>query len=126
MDRLLLIALLLISACDVGLLAPGPDVHGTNVRPMSPVPAVYSEWYAETERCLGMAGDFSAIRWFVADEILADGEPVTGWLKDGGEVVMLETYADLEWAVRHEMSHHITGWDNSAHQEGGRIPCQSS
>ncbi len=60
-----LLAALLLTGCDLNIF--GPDVCYVNRRPLVPVPDVYATWYAETEVCLGMRGDFASVRWFVAD-----------------------------------------------------------
>ena len=51
----LLPLLLLVAGCDF-------DIAGD--RPMEP-PAVYREWWAKTEACSGLSGDFDRVEWLV-------------------------------------------------------------
>lgn len=111
-----------LSACDMNIF--GPDVRFVNQRPMAPVPAVYSEWYAATETCLGRTRDFGAVRWFVADSIVVDGRTHRGHMRPWRDATIREDHVLTEWLVRHEMAHHILRVGNDAHDEWGHLPCE--
>jgi hypothetical protein len=75
-------------------------------RPMDP-PSQYRAWWAETEACSGVRGDFDRIDWYVID---GDGfECPSGtcagrWQRDG-RIFIAGEYAGHEMVVRHEMLH---------------------
>jgi len=103
--RRLILALPLLAACETSV---GPRLP-TNAEPFTP-PAVYREWWALTEACSGLQGDFTRIAWFRvpgAESIpLADGTLVNGrWDRVSNRIVLAgqsERFGDL---VRHEMLH---------------------
>ena len=103
--RRLILALPLLAACETSV---GPRLP-TNAEPFTP-PAIYREWWALTEACSGLQGDFTRIAWFRvpgAESIpLADGTLVNGrWDRVSNRIVLAgqsERFGDL---VRHEMLH---------------------
>jgi hypothetical protein len=92
---------------------------------MVPVPTVYAEWYAKTEACLEVRGDFEAVRWFVADTVMVDGAPKAGVLRFPDDVTMFAEFTAYETPVRHEMAHHIMQAGDELHDARGWVPCQS-
>ena len=103
--RRLILALPLLAACETSV---GPRLP-TKAEPFTP-PAVYREWWALTEACSGLQGDFTRIGWFHvpgAESIpLPDGTLVNGrWDRVSNRIVLAgqsERFGDL---VRHEMLH---------------------
>jgi hypothetical protein len=112
--------LVVLAACDLF----GPEVLFVNRRPMVPVPNVYAEWYAATERCLVVSGDFGAVRWFLADSVIMGSTAQAGVLRFPNEITMFARVAQAEWAVRHEAAHHILQRGDDLHGEYGRVPCE--
>ncbi len=119
--RWTLALVVVLGGCDL----LGPDFRFVNRRPMDPVPEVYAEWYAKTEACLGVSGDFGAAEWHAADSVNVDDVPRAGALRFPHEVTMWRGAAALEWAVRHEMVHHVTQTGDALHNFWGRVPCES-
>ena len=120
------LALLTAAACDLGSIFGPDDVRYIDRRPMNPVPPEYAELYAATELCLGMSGNFGAVQFFVADEIVMDGHRKAGTLKFPNDLTMWEHLMLTPWAVGHEFSHHITGIGDALHDELGGVPCQNA
>lgn len=86
--------------------AAGPLVI-TNFKP----PADYARWYANMERCLGLEGDYDAVRWFVVPAPWRGSEQVTG-LTHGANIGENRIIVNAtEWRdsvlVEHESVHHI-------------------
>ena len=103
--RRLMLALPLLAACETPV---GPRLP-TNAEPFTP-PAVYREWWALTEACSGLQGDFTRIAWFRvpgAESIpLADGTLVNGrWDRVSNRIVLAEESERFGDLVRHEMLH---------------------
>ena len=103
--RRLMLALPLLAACETPI---GPRLP-TNAEPFTP-PAVYREWWALTEACSGLQGDFTRIAWFRvpgAESIpLADGTLVNGrWDRVSNRIVLAEESERFGDLVRHEMLH---------------------
>lgn len=128
--RRLILALPLLAACETPV---GPRLP-TNAEPFTP-PAVYREWWALTEACSGLQGDFTRIAWFRvpgAESIpLADGTLVNGrWDRVSNRIVLAgqsERFGDL---VRHEMLHallHSPGHARDAFigRCGGTVVCEA-
>ena len=102
--RRLILALPLLAACETPV---GPRLP-TNAEPFTP-PAVYREWWALTEACSGLQGDFTRIAWFRVPGAesfpLRDGTLVNGCWDGSNRIVLAgqsERFGDL---VRHEMLH---------------------
>jgi hypothetical protein len=91
---------------------------------MEPVPEVYALWYAAAEECLGTRGDFDAVRWWVADSVLADGRRRLGVFEPPDDITISLPWVETEVAVRHEMVHHIMGAGVATHDENGDVVCQ--
>jgi len=102
-SRILLLPVLL-NACD----PTGPQLPPGAVR-FTP-PAVYRDWWALTEECSGISGDFSDVTWYrvpgVADFAFGDGSSVNGRWDALGNRIILAGDAQLAGdLVRHEMLH---------------------
>lgn len=103
MPRSLLIllcpALLLLSAC-------GFDVAGS--QPLEP-PPIYREWWAKTEACSGLTGEFDRIEWLVVPGYsfaCSSGECAGHWRR-GHLIYLAEEWKMSEMVVRHEMLHDL-------------------
>jgi len=95
----LLPALLLLSGC-------GFDITGD--RPME-APAIYREWWAKTEACSGLSGDFDRVEWLMVPGESFDcksGQCVGHW-HPGHQIYIAEPYLENEMVVRHEMLHDL-------------------
>lgn len=109
--RKLLLCLTLLPAC--GII--GPDIDFTKHEPLGPVPELYREWYADVELCLGIAGEFNAVIWYIADDIIYNGVSSFGLWQEAHRITMKATHLHSIRNVRHEMIHHILQRGNSAH-----------
>jgi hypothetical protein len=72
-------------------------------------PAIYARWWAMTEACSGVTGDFNDISWFTvpgAASFDRDGTQVLGYWTNAGNQIVLAGNASLSGGnVRHEMLH---------------------
>ena len=94
-----ILALVLLAACGFD---PGDD------SPMSP-PAVYREWWAKTEACSGLRGNFDRVKWSVVPGHsfpCSSGRCAGHWEPDH-EVFLAEEWVMNEMVVRHEMLHDL-------------------
>lgn len=101
------LVLVLLAACGFD---PGDD------SPMSP-PAVYREWWAKTEACSGLRGDFDRVKWSVVPGHsfrCSSGRCAGHWEPDH-EVFLAEEWVMNEMVVRHEMLHDLL--DRSGHPD---------
>lgn len=128
--RRLILALPLLAACETSV---GPRLP-THAEPFTP-PAVYREWWALTEACSGLQGEFTRIAWFRvpgAESIpLGDGTLVNGYWDVSNRIVLAgrsEQFGDL---VRHEMLHALL--QSRSHTRdafigrcGGTVACEDS
>ena len=116
-------AILLLALAGCAESIAGPDALGDmfyNRRPFASVPAQYSGWYGEVEACLGVAGDYAAVDWFLADSIsLANGTSHVGRWSSPNEITMVAQFAPTEWAVRIYMIQHVTQADSVRHADQG-------
>lgn len=113
--------LLVLAGCDLNLF--GPDLEYVNRRPMEPVPVEYAALYAETATCLGLADRFEDVRWYVADSVIVNGRHRGGVLEFPNDITMWRKVVGMDWAIRHEMAHHITGIGDALHDDRGQVPC---
>jgi hypothetical protein len=96
-----------LAACE--MLAPPSPLPAT-ATVMTP-PEQYHTWWAATEACSGLTGDFNAIQWYVVPDSLTftteSGEKVGLWSESsaGTRIILAGAYADHELVVRHEMLH---------------------
>jgi len=99
------VPVLLILAAGCGGFDPGAE--STDFQP----PAVYRQWWAETEACAGRRGDFARIRWIVVHAPSFDcpsGRCVGRW-EATGEIYLARDWVGHEMVVRHEMLHALIG-----------------
>lgn len=93
----------------VALLAGcGFDVEGD--QPFD-APALYREWWAKTEACSGLTGEFERVQWEVvpgASFRCSTGRCAGHWESDH-RIWIAEDYRDNEMVVRHEMLHDLIG-----------------
>lgn len=72
-------------------------------------PAIYREWWAATESCSGLGGDFDRIEWMVVPGEsfeCASGECVGHWEPDH-RIFLADEWKEHEMVVRHEMLHDL-------------------
>jgi hypothetical protein len=97
----LLSLVLLLGGC-------GFDVAGE--APMD-APAMYREWWAKTEACSGLSGDFDQIEWLV---VPGSGFPCSsgqcaGHWESKHRIFIAGDWTKNEMVVRHEMLHDLIG-----------------
>jgi hypothetical protein len=73
-------------------------------------PDVFRRWWALTEQCSGLTGDFNAVAWYVVPGVNSfsgqDGEPVQGiWELRHNRIVLAGNGQLVGELVRHEMLH---------------------
>ena len=74
-------------------------------------PPIYREWFANTEACSALRGDYFRIDWFVVPGpafACPSGQCVAHWHGDHS-IFVAERFVDAEMVVRHEMLHDIIG-----------------
>jgi hypothetical protein len=94
-------ALLALAACGFD---PGDD------SPMTP-PAVYRQWWAKTEACSGLSGDFDRVQWSVIPGYgfkCSSGTCAGHWEPDH-KIYLAQDWTTNEMVVRHEMLHDLVG-----------------
>ena len=101
--RLACVFIVLCVAC--GIL--GPSVQTPNRVPLDPIPDEYAGWYIDVVSCLVQLGDFDAIVWLVADEVVVDGVQKAGILEFPHTITMLASSVHSRRSVKHEMTHHV-------------------
>lgn len=122
MRYLMMLVVLVVAGCGILDVSAARFV---NQRPYDPGDRWYPDLYARVEACLGMTGDYSAIRWYTADAILVDGRSVVGIIEPRpNDITIRSDNVSGFGTVRHEMAHHITGRGNEAHDENGDLPCE--
>lgn len=74
-------------------------------------PAVYQEWWAKTEACSGLRGEFERVRWSVVaghSFPCASGKCAGHW-EGSHDIYIAEDWTMNEMVVRHEMLHDLIG-----------------
>jgi hypothetical protein len=74
-------------------------------------PDFYRAWFAKTEACSGITGDFDRIKWFEVPGNEFDcpsGQCVGRWNTDHS-IFISQAWTDNEMVVRHEMLHDLIG-----------------
>lgn len=101
-------ALLWTTSALVMLAACGFD-PGDN-SPMSP-PAVYRVWWARTEACSGLSGDFDRVQWSVVpgDGFKCSSGTCAGHWEPDHHIYLSQDWTTNEMVVRHEMLHDLLG-----------------
>lgn len=98
-------ALLLLSlwVCGCDVTAPPSGVHRFTPR------AQYRAWWALTEACSGLRGNFDAVSWYLyrgGDVFILEGTPVNAaWYASGNRIVLGGSEELNGSLVRHEMLH---------------------
>lgn len=107
LGRAILPALLIpLLGCSTDSLSALPD----GAEAFTP-PAEYQAWWASTEGCSAINGNFSRIKWYVVPGVSTfateEGEKVGIRIKSGDDVsiVVAGNYVEHEMVVRHEMLH---------------------
>jgi hypothetical protein len=88
------------------LAACGFDPAGS--QPWEP-PGIYREWWAATEACSGLSGDFDRVEWMVVPGEsfdCASGQCVGHWDPDH-RIWLADEWKQHEMVVRHEMLHDL-------------------
>lgn len=92
------------------LATAGCGFDPTGEAPMEP-PPVYREWWARTEACSGLSGDFDRVQWLVvpgASFPCSSGRCAGHW-EQGHQIYIAGDWAKHEMVVRHEMLHDLLG-----------------
>jgi len=74
-------------------------------------PAEYREWFAKTQACSGLTGNFDRIKWYIVDGQDFDcpsGKCVGRW-NDDHTIFVARAYSENEMVVRHEILHDLIG-----------------
>jgi hypothetical protein len=74
-------------------------------------PGVYRMWWAKTEACSGLSGDFDRVQWEVvpgASFSCSSGQCAGHWESDH-RIWIADQYVNNEMVVRHEMLHDLIG-----------------
>ena len=76
-------------------------------------PAVYQLWWNVVERCSGVSGDFTAVRFYQdpgESVVHTNGDSANGyWFRDGNRIVVGQYRVYDGQLVRHEMLHALIG-----------------
>ena len=110
--RKFLVSLPWLLAC--GIL--GPDLETTNRRLLDPIPSEYPRWYTEVESCVSQFGDYNAIVWYIADEIVLGDVPKAGLLHFPNTITLRAASIHHVHAVKHEMVHHVRQIGDELHE----------
>ena len=92
-----------VQACSGVTGPPFPD----DAVPMNPA-APFRRWWALTEQCSGLSGDFTSVRWFTVRRPtidVRDDQYDAYWYQKGNRIVVAERYALNGEVIRHEMLH---------------------
>ncbi len=100
---LLLLALLVLSC---GIVGPAEEWY-VDLRSLSPVPEIYSEWHHEAEHCVNVLREFNDIRWFVAQSITIDGVRGLGAFDSPRDIIIKRSQLYTQSTVKHELIHYI-------------------
>lgn len=121
---LLLLLLLLLTGCTRHITQVVAVLEFRDRYPVVPVPEIYSEWYANTEECLGKAGAFFNVNWYYATEIIYDDRPKLGIVQYPDDITIQIGARRVRIVLRHEMAHHISGPNKDIHyRDGSRAVC---
>jgi hypothetical protein len=74
-------------------------------------PAVYRAWWAKTEACSGLTGDFDRVRWETVPgtSFTCSGNQCVGHWQSDHRIWIAEGRLEDEMVVRHEMLHDLIG-----------------
>jgi hypothetical protein len=78
--------------------------------PLDP-PPVYREWWAKTQACSGLQGDFDRLQWSVIEgsSFSCSSGQCAGHWRDDHHIFLAGDWAMDEMVVRHEMLHDMIG-----------------
>ena len=103
---------LILTGCGAAsTMEPSPSLAAVRIE----APQLYRQWFAQTESCSGLIGDFQLIDWYVVPEsksfTFEGTERIGMWEKSGGRsrIVIAGDFASHEMVVRHEILHHLIG-----------------
>ncbi len=105
-----LLAKKLLYAAGMLLIAGGCGFDPEGDIPLEP-PAIYREWWAKTQACSGLTGDFDRIRWSIIEGPsfpCSSGQCAGHWRTDH-HIFLAGDWAMDEMVVRHEMLHDMIG-----------------
>jgi hypothetical protein len=104
-------ALCALSACAVTRPRPAPVPlnHAWSIA----TPALYANWWAETERCSGHSGSLEAVQFFAVAAwngqiYLGSQRAEAWWVRRGNRIYLPDGELLREDLVRHEMLHALT------------------
>ena len=91
--------LLLLSGCNFDIVGDEPMA----------APAVYREWWAKTQACSGLSGDFDRVEWMVVpgESFECKSGRCVGHWHPSHHIYIAEQYLHNEMVVRHEMLHDL-------------------
>jgi hypothetical protein len=93
-----------------GLLLGGCAFEPNGDHPIDP-PAEYQAWFAKTEACSGLSGEFTRIRWYAVagDSFDCPGGRCVGRWNTDHRIFIASAYLHSELVVRHEILHDLIG-----------------
>lgn len=95
---------LLVASSGCGFDPPGD-------KPLDP-PAIYREWWAKTEACSGLTGNFDRVRWVQVEGrsfSCSSGQCAGMWSSFSHQIFLASDWTMNEMVVRHEMLHDLIG-----------------
>jgi hypothetical protein len=101
----------LLLAFGVGACSLITEPLPADAEPFVP-PAVYARWWAMTEECSGLSGDFGDVAWYrvPGTQFMHGGREAGGsWTKFANRIVLAESNIENGDMVRHEMLHALRG-----------------
>jgi hypothetical protein len=108
--RALALSVLVIGGCSS--FSPSDTGLPEGAIPME-APPEYLGWFAKTESCSALRGQFQSLQWFVVPNVEAfptqEGPKVGMWEKSGNSarIVVAGRYTGHEMVIRHEILHHL-------------------
>ena len=74
-------------------------------------PPVYKEWWAKTQACSGLSGDFDRVRFETVpgDEFACPTGTCVGRWESNHHIYLAQDWSLNEMVVRHEMLHELLG-----------------
>ncbi len=117
------VALLLLACVGCDSQVFGPDIEYLNRRPLHPIPDWYAAEYALVEECVGHAGDFDAVLWYVADVLSLENKRLAGVVEFPNDITFAAAHYTKPPVVRHEIEHHVRQQGDEIHLPNGETPC---
>lgn len=76
-------------------------------------PPVFDQWWLATEQCAGQQHDPTGVSWFTvtgaAFSCPSESSLCAGWWTPDRQIYIADEWLEVEWLIRHEMMHDITG-----------------